>query len=311
MTRTDDRLAMVLAVVPWLAERGGATVEEISAHFDLPADEVMSVLSVVQCCEIPPYGGDTLGIAVFDDGTVVVEPSVALDRPLRFTADEAFGLLAAGRAALAVPGADPTGPLARALDVLEQHLGGGVAVELDAPEHLSDIRTALAARHPLEITYHVASRDEVTVRQVDPGRVAAVDGRWYLEGWCHRADGRRRFRIDRVESMHSMDEVLDDAAIRRATGDGPLVPGADPDAPRMRLRLPASRRRALEELRVDELIENDDGTIEAVVAVLGQVVVDRALLRIGPGVEVLEPAHLSSRPAEVAAAVLTRYGVTP
>ena len=98
----DERLALVLAVVPWLAEQGGATVDEIGARFSIHADEVMAVLSAAQCCEVPPYGGATIGIAVFEDGTVQVDPIVAFDRPLRFTADEAFGLVAAGRTALAV-----------------------------------------------------------------------------------------------------------------------------------------------------------------------------------------------------------------
>ena len=73
---SEQRLSMVLAVVPWLYEQGGATAEEIGTQFGLPSDQVMEVLSAVQCCEIPPYGGATLGITVLDDGEVIVDPSV-------------------------------------------------------------------------------------------------------------------------------------------------------------------------------------------------------------------------------------------
>ena len=44
-------------------------------------------------------------------------------------------------------------------------------------------------------------------------RVLLVDGRWYLEGWCHRAEDVRLFRLDRVEAI----KVLD-AAGRGAAG---------------------------------------------------------------------------------------------
>ena len=29
-------------------------------------------------------------------------------------------------------------------------------------------------------------------------RLVSVDGRWYLEGWCHLAEAVRLFRLDRM-----------------------------------------------------------------------------------------------------------------
>ena len=50
------------------------------------------------------------------------------------------------------------------------------------------------------------TRDEATERDVDPMRVVNIDAHWYLEAWCHRAEGVRLFRLDRIEAI----EVLDD-----------------------------------------------------------------------------------------------------
>ena len=36
-------------------------------------------------------------------------------------------------------------------------------------------------------------------------RVVGLDGRWYLEGWCHRAEDTRMFRMDRVEELNVLD----------------------------------------------------------------------------------------------------------
>jgi proteasome accessory factor C len=37
-------------------------------------------------------------------------------------------------------------------------------------------------------------------------RVINFDAHWYLEGWCHRAEDVRLFRLDRVESLTVLDQ---------------------------------------------------------------------------------------------------------
>ncbi|MEM8905798.1 MAG: WYL domain-containing protein [Actinomycetota bacterium] len=302
-TSVDERLALVLAVVPWLAEQGGATVDEIGARFSIDADEVMSVLSAVQCCEVPPYGGATIGIAVFDDGTVQVDPIVAFDRPLRFTADEAFGLVAAGRTALAVDGADADGALQRGLAKLEEQLGGGIVVDLEVPPLLDVIRAAVDERAQLRIDYYSASRDEATTRVVDPWSLRSVDGHWYLVGHCHRAEDRRVFRVDRIDHVEPTGErVPDDSVDPRP--DEPIAPGAE--ATRGRIRMPADRRWLLETVVVDEVTEHGD-TLEVVLPVGGRTFLEQLVVRAGPGAEVLEPADLVGVGREAAARLLSRY----
>ncbi|MFV1989425.1 MAG: hypothetical protein ACC652_01635 [Acidimicrobiales bacterium] len=167
---SQERLSMVLAVVPWLYEQGGATADEIGTQFGLPSDQVMEVLSAVQCCEIPPYGGATLGITVFDDGEVIVDPSVALERPLRLTAGEAFGLVVATEAARALPGVDPEGALGRAADKLRATLGGfhGLEIELGDEPELDILNRAIREQRSIDVSYYAAYRDEMTRRRIDP-----------------------------------------------------------------------------------------------------------------------------------------------
>ena len=57
----------------------------------------------------------------------------------------------------------------------------------------------------MHLRYLVPARDETTERDVDPMRVVGMDGRWYLEGWCHRAEDTRMFRMDRVEELTVLD----------------------------------------------------------------------------------------------------------
>jgi proteasome accessory factor C len=77
-----------------------------------------------------------------------------------------------------------------------------VSVEVaDRVGPLAEVRQALVDGRRLHLTYFVPTRDETTERDVDPMRVLMVDGRWYLEGWCRRAEEVRLFRMDRVEAV--------------------------------------------------------------------------------------------------------------
>src|SRR5262245_66659951 len=93
---------------------------------------------------VPPYSpGDYLDVDEDPDGGVTIRLAEHFTRPLRLTAAEGLALLAAGRALLAVPGSDASGPLATALDKLEAALGVSQGVgEFGAPEHLHAIQAA-------------------------------------------------------------------------------------------------------------------------------------------------------------------------
>ena len=69
------------------------------------------------------------------------------ERPLRLTPAEGLALLAAGRASLSVPGADDNGPLATALDKLDDRprRRGRLAVEVGGSDHLEALQDAATA----------------------------------------------------------------------------------------------------------------------------------------------------------------------
>lgn len=296
---------MVLAVVPWLYDQGGATVEEIGEQFSLPEDEVLAVLSAVQCCEIPPYGGATLGITVMDDGEVVVDPTVALERPLRFTADEAFGLLVATQAARSLPGVASDGALSRAIEKLEQTLGtqDQLNVDLGESSNLDLLKDALNQQLSIEGSYYVAYRDEMTQRHIDPIQVYGKEGNWYLVGYCHSAEAQRTFRVDRFVDLRLSDPV---SLARDADyGSEGFIP--DDAVQRVRLRMPSRDRWVVERMLVEDLDDSSDGVIEVTLPVTGEVWLEQLLLRLGPEAVVLDPPELRDVGRDAAARLLNKY----
>ncbi len=111
---------------------------------------------------------------------------------------------------LSVPGSDPAGPLAKALDKLDDALGarGRLAVDVGGSDHLEELQDAATASEQVEIDYYSFARDEMTTRIVDPWRVFHAFGAWYLAAWCHRANAERLFRVDRVRAVRPTGSAL-------------------------------------------------------------------------------------------------------
>lgn len=124
---------------------------------------------------------------------------------------------------MGAPGVDADGSLARGLTKLARSLGiadkGAVDVRLAdevAPELLDQLRSAARDRRRVAIDYYSFAHDEHTEREIDPYQVFADHGRWYVAAWCHRAEGERVFRLDRVGAA----EVLE-VPLRPAGGGRP------------------------------------------------------------------------------------------
>jgi predicted DNA-binding transcriptional regulator YafY len=148
-------MARLLSVIPWVVERDGASVNEISARFDYPRDQLMRDLrEVLLYVGVHPFTPDTLIEVDIGDDRVNIRYADWFARPLRLTADDGARLLTAGRTVLSMAPEreDGAGPLLRALAKLEMALGDGAgqAVEVRLGEAaeatLEALRRATGAR---------------------------------------------------------------------------------------------------------------------------------------------------------------------
>ena len=129
----EERLGRLLVMLPWLMERGEAPLDEVAGRFGLTRGEVAADLELAAMCGLPPFVDEMIDVFI-DDDTVFVGVPRLFTRPLRLTAPEGFALVAAGRAAMQLPGADPDGPLGRGLEKLAAALGDDdVVVDMPVP----------------------------------------------------------------------------------------------------------------------------------------------------------------------------------
>ncbi|HET7761922.1 MAG TPA: WYL domain-containing protein [Phycicoccus sp.] len=207
------RLARLLTMVPWLVNRQGIDLHEAADDLGVSVEQLEADLRLLFLCG---YGQmpDELIEADWEEGRVFVGNADTIARPLRLGVDEAVTLIVGLRALREVPGLGERDAVDRALAKLEAAAGDAAApadrvrAELAdgaSAEMLADARRAIADHRRLHLRYLVPARDEATERDVDPMRVVGIDGRWYLEGWCHRAEDTRLFRMDRVEELTVLD----------------------------------------------------------------------------------------------------------
>jgi proteasome accessory factor C len=296
----------ILALVPWIIAHPHSSKQEIALRFGISVDQLDDDLALVLMIGVPPYSpGDYLDVEEDEAGHVTIHLADYFQRALRLTPAEGLALLAAGRALLAVPGSDPTGPLATALSKLEEALElPGLVVDVGEPTQLEAIRNAVAGHDRVEIEYWSAGRDELTTRRIDPEVVFFATGEWYVGAYCHRARDERMFRVDRIRSVTDTGETFEPGATEFETRDV-YTPRADDT--RVTLELAPAAAWVAESHPTEAVTERADGSLEIVLAVSERAWLERLLLRLGPDALVVAPTEFATLAADAAKRALGRY----
>ena len=302
-----DRLIRLLALLAYLAEVGDASLEDLSLRFGIDERSLVRQLELAACCGLPPYTPDELLELVIDDGRVYAFGLDALRRPPRLTPDEGFALAASARALLSVHGDGDDGPLASGLAKLESALGASrVGVEIGSAEHLEALRRATEHCEIVEIDYLGAAKGEQTTRRIEPVRVTALEGTFYVDAFCHLAKDWRRFHLQRILSVRPTGKTFvpkqppEEFRTSRAFVGGPSVKVAE-------LAISLAQAELVERFVTGAPTELADGRVAVRIEVGDLEWFGRLVLRLGGDAEVLRPPELASAAAHVARRALRRY----
>ena len=311
-----SRLSRLLTMVPWLLNRQGVEIDEAAREFGVTPAQVEADLALLFLCGTPGgYHGDLIE-AEWESGRVFLRNADTIKRPLRLGVDEALALIVGLRALAAVPGIGDRDAVVRALAKLEAATGSAstgasrIQVVIDegtSKEALALAQQALTAHRRVHLRYLVPGRDESTERDVDPMRVINFDAQWYLEGWCHRAEDVRLFRLDRIESLTilEVDGTPPAGAQPRDLDSGVFTPRADDQLVRLALAPGAAW---VSDYYPTESVEPTQGG-GAVVSLrtADTAWLRRLMWRLGSQARVLEPADLALEVQQGARAALDAY----
>lgn len=213
----SERLARLLALVPWLRAHDGITIEQAAVHFGVSEEQLTTDLWQLIVCGIPGYGPDQLvDIQFWDDDRIHVLDPVTLEQPLRLTAEEVSALHMGLRVLAQIPGSHDGRAIVTAMAKLESAGTPPIPMDIGAPEDpeiVTVLHAAMVEDRPVEIDYAPGDRDRVETRRITPHASYTVDGVVYLKAWCERAEDIRTFRLDRV---HAARPLSPDSAGRTA-----------------------------------------------------------------------------------------------
>ena len=302
---SQDRLPRLLAMVPWLLQRPGVTLEKTAKHFGITIEQLTIDLYQLVVCGVPGYGPDQLvDIDFYDGERIWVTDPQTLNVPMRLTADELMAHSIALRYLSQLPGTtakEEIGFLAAKLDGAASELGfPSVSSLLDVGEHpnleLEElIADGLARGVKISFKYSAADNSH-TQRTVSPQRVFRVDDFLYLEAVCDQAEAMRLFRLDRIGSACLSDEVMTNVSDFHADSisspTNPLVLGPSDSAQRATLRLFDAALWLSEE----DWVETDPAEPGVIrVPFLNPDWLFRWVLSLGPDVTLLEPPEVAER----------------
>lgn len=298
-----ERLRRLLVMLPWLMERGEVPLAEMAATFHLTEDQLVKDLELVAMCGLPPFVDELIDVFV-DDGMVWAGVPRVFTRPLRLTAPEGFALVAAGRAAVQLPGADADGALARALDKVAAALGEpSLDVELSAPPHADVLNDCARRGGVVALRYWSPSSDTVTARRVVPRTVFTDRGHWYVLADDLDAAAERTFRIDRIEGL---DPTEDTVPVRDVAPPTQWF-DADEEVATAEIVLAPRAAWVAERYPVTSVEATPDGSVRVVLPVRSERWLARLLLRLGPDARVVAPQDWADLAPDRARSVLELY----
>jgi proteasome accessory factor C len=308
------QLGRLLSLIPWLLARPGVSVQAAAEEFGVSEGQLRKDLELAFVCGLPGHLPDDLIDVSLEGDSITVSNADAIARPLKLAPDEAAALLVGLRALSNVPGPQEHDALDRAVAKLERAAGDAadagrrVVVDIEGePQLTASLRQALADGRQVHLRYYVPARDSVTERDVDPLRIIVVEGRTYLEAWCHLAEDVRLFRLDRVEDLKVLDVAADppaDASLRNLD-DGAFSPKEA--ALTVTVALDRSAFWVADAYRSEVLSDEPDGTRVVALPIGDRSWAVRLLLRLGGSARVIDPPDLAAEVVESVNQALAAY----
>ncbi|VAV95736.1 FIG019733: possible DNA-binding protein [hydrothermal vent metagenome] len=304
--RTTQRLGRILAVLPWIIEHDGADTDDVVERFGYKdTAELVRDLHVVFMTGLPGYGpGDLIDVDIFED-EVHIDAAEYFSRPLRLTAPEALGLLAAGMTLIQSDQAPEA--LHSAVEKLSRVVAPDdadtVYFDVPTPGAVGTLREAITQRRVVRIGYVGMASNARTVRDVEGHSVFFNLGNWYLSGLCRLAGGSRIFRVDRIDTLEILQDTYDRPDVAPQTmvqyqaneSDEQVSFTLDPDASWVVEYYPAD---------VEQL---PSGSLRVTMSVADPLVAARLLLQLGDTVSEIDGPAIESTLTDLSERILARY----
>jgi predicted DNA-binding transcriptional regulator YafY len=175
--------------------------------------------------------------------------------------------------------------------------------------------SALLERRRMQLLYYTRGRGVESRREVSPQRLTHYRNTWYLDAWCHRSHGLRRFALDAVRQAEVLPLPAKDVALAtvRAALDGGygVFAGRRLKWAVLRFTAEAAQWVATEQWHAQQQTSwLADGSLQLRLPYADSTELSMDILRHGDQVRVLAPKELATQVAERLQRAARQYATT-
>ena len=293
-----ERTSRLLDLVPYINTHQGISLVELAEVFEVSTDQMISDLTTLWMCGLPGYTPLELMDLDFESGYVTIRNAPTLARPRSITHEEGVALVL-GLDVLRSGISSERIDLIEAIASLSQRIARLVNLPLAlsassdiSQEVTTSVKDAIAHRSGLQISYHSLYKDEISSRVILPLEILESHGYLYLHAYCFTALDFRHFRIDRVQSAHSVEVEKPSTALP-----------VHPEKIGFSVKVVRPTRDVAERFEESNL---EAGTVFKGSS-FSQHWIARSVLASGGAVELLSPEEIRSELAKRAELILNRY----
>jgi proteasome accessory factor C len=196
-------LELLIKLLPWLVANNGASLSEVASHFEISEKHALELIGQLVVTGPSQAGGGLVDIDFEDSDSIFVSDAKALDRPVKLSEFEASSLLGGLHYLEQFPNLVDSEVVAGLIRKIQQALPN-----VDNPINVvaapvsevvsSVISEAISSQLLIEIKYAGVTKDDLSVRVIDPVKTYSQDDFVYLKSWCRNSQAWRSFRLDRI-----------------------------------------------------------------------------------------------------------------
>jgi len=207
-------LELLIRLLPWLVANNGASLTEIAGHFEISEKHALELIGQLVVTGPSQAGGGLVDIDFEDADSIFVSDAKSLDRPVKLSEFEASTLLGGLHYLEQFPNLVDSEVVSGLIQKIQQALPNvespiNVVAAVIATQVHSVVTEAISSGMAIEITYAGITKDDVSIRVVDPLSTYSQDDFVYLKSWCRNSQAWRSFRLDRILNATLTKDLID------------------------------------------------------------------------------------------------------
>ena len=200
---SQNQVERLLDLVPYLTVNPGVRLEKIAEDFLTNKATVLEDLNTLWMCGLPGYTPLELIDLSFDTGYVSIRNADILSKPRKLSSTELAAIIV-GLSILRESLTSSNPHLEGVSELINRltdtkNVPAPISVTSDvSPETRMILEEGVKAQRNICILYYSFTKDVETSRIIHPISFKVLEGKEYLEAYCHDSEDFRMFRVDRI-----------------------------------------------------------------------------------------------------------------